>query len=87
MNEVHANVWKAISTFIDEEYHAYQKLVLIRTGAHNKSNSTARQTDYQNRINKLYDLYDKNKIIASELLEGLTYCVAGNKRNSKKKKH
>jgi hypothetical protein len=87
LNETHANVWKVISTFIDEEYHAHQKLVLIRTGAQNKSKPTARKIAYQNRINKLYVLYDKKTINENELLEGLTSCVANNIRNSKKKKN
>ncbi|CAF4472340.1 unnamed protein product [Rotaria sp. Silwood2] len=73
LNEVHANVWKVISTFIDEEYHAYQKMVLIRTGVQKKANVTARQIAYQERINKLYVLYDKTTINASQLLEGLTF--------------
>ncbi|CAF3931867.1 unnamed protein product [Rotaria sp. Silwood1] len=63
LNEVHANVWKVISTFIDEEYHAYQKMVLIRTGVQKKTNATARQIAYQERINKLYVLYDKNGLL------------------------
>ncbi|CAF1395493.1 unnamed protein product [Rotaria sordida] len=69
LNEIHANVWKVIATFIDEEYHAYQKMLLIRTGAHKKANATALQIAYQERINKLYVLYEKKKINATELLE------------------
>ncbi len=87
MNETHANVWKVISSFIDEEYHAYQKLVLINTGAQKESNPTARQIANENRKNKLYVLYEKKTINASQLLDGLTSCVANNIRNSKKKKN
>lgn len=87
LNEVHANVWKVISTFIDEEYHSYQKMVLIRTGATVNSSNTNRQIEYQQRITNLYNLYDKKTINASELLEGLTCCVARNIKNSKKKKN
>lgn len=76
-----------VATFIDEEYHAYQKMVLIRTGAQKKANATARQISYQERINNLYVLYDKKTINANELLEGLTCCVARNIKNSKKKKN
>ncbi|CAF0859665.1 unnamed protein product [Adineta steineri] len=86
LNEVHANVWKVISTFIDEEYHAYQRMLLIRTGAQKKPTVAARQIAYQERINKLYVLYDKKTIDDTELLEGLTCCVARNIRNMKKKK-
>jgi hypothetical protein len=57
----------------------------IRTGAQNKSNPTARQKSYQNRINKLYILYESKKMNAGELLEGLTSCVVNNIRISKKK--
>ena len=86
LNQTHANVWKVISTFIDEEYHGHQMMVLIRTGVQNKSRPTARQISYQNRVNKLYILYDNKKIDNVELLEGLTRCVANNIRNSKKKR-
>jgi hypothetical protein len=86
LNQTHANVWKVISIFIDEEYHVYQKLALINTGAQKKPNPTARQIANENRKNKLYILYEKKTINLSELLEGLTFCVASNIRNSKKKK-
>ncbi|CAF0949124.1 unnamed protein product [Rotaria sordida] len=79
LNEIHANVWKVIATFIDEEYHAYQKMLLIRTGAHKKANATALQIAYQERINKLYVLYEKKKINATELLEdGLLQYIKSN---------
>ena len=87
LNQTHANVWKVISTFVDEEYHAHQRMVLIRTGAQKKSRPTTRQISHQTRINKLYILYDNKKIDSVELLEGLTCCVANNIRDSKKKKN
>jgi hypothetical protein len=62
-------------------------MLLIRTGAHKKTKATAQQIDYQERIDKLYVLYEKKTINASELLEGLTSCVARNIKKSKKKKN
>lgn len=85
MNQIHANVWKVIATFIDEEYHAHQRMVKIRTGAQSKLKPTASQATYQNRMNKLYILYGNKKIDTSQLLEGLSYCVANNIRPSKRK--
>ncbi|CAF3077481.1 unnamed protein product [Rotaria sp. Silwood2] len=62
LNEVHANVWKVISTFIDEEYHAYQKMVLIRTGVQKKANVTARQIAYQEQFVQTANLQEEEKI-------------------------